>query len=57
MICSVITMVPHKITLPGLPGRGVEERWFVVEKPGLEAAEMGGVVENSRDDTELMYED
>jgi hypothetical protein len=40
-------MVPHKVTLPG--ETSVEERWFAIEKPGLEAAEMGGVVKDLDD--------
>ena len=52
-IQSVVTMNPHKITLPGA---GVaEECFFVAKKPGLEAVEMGGVDRIVKDD-EPMYE-
>jgi hypothetical protein len=43
-IHSVVAMVPHKVILPGKAA--IEERWFVVEKPGLEAVEIGGFVED-----------
>ena len=38
-------MVPHEVTLPG--ETAAKKRWFIVEKPGLEAAEMEGGVEDS----------
>jgi hypothetical protein len=44
-IRSVIAIVPHEVTLPGKTA--AEDRWFVVEKPGLEAAELGGGVEDN----------
>ena len=39
-IVSVIAMIPHQPTVAGQP---IEERYFVVEKPGLDVADMGGV--------------
>ena len=51
-VCSVVAMVPHKVTLPGKVD--MEDCWFVVEKPGLEAAYIGGFVDN---EDESMYID
>lgn len=42
-ILSVVAMVPHQ----PFPGR---EHFFVVEKPGLCVALLGGVLEDVRDD-------
>jgi hypothetical protein len=43
-ILSVVAMVPHS---PNIPGReDVEQHYFVVEKIGLEVAEMCGVHKN-----------
>lgn len=42
-IQSVVVMIPHRIALPGfLPS---SERFFLVEKPGLDVAVMAGVQE------------
>jgi hypothetical protein len=38
-ILSVISMVPHR---PEIPGKAVEDRYFLHEKIGLEVAKMGG---------------
>ena len=46
-IKSVVAMIPHKVKLPGRSF--AEERWFVVEKPGLDVANMGGIVESTLD--------
>jgi hypothetical protein len=43
-IRSVVAMVPHKVILPGKAV--TEECWFVVKKPGLEAVEIGGFIED-----------
>jgi len=40
-ILAVVSMIPHKL-FPNDP----EQRYFLVEKPGLEVARMGGVEEN-----------
>lgn len=45
MIHSVIAMVPHRPFGPNL-----DQRCFVVEKPGLELAELGGHREDVPDD-------
>jgi hypothetical protein len=39
-LVSVVAMVPHH---PSIPGKPVHKRFFVVEKPGLDVANMGGV--------------
>ena len=46
-ILSVVAMVPH-LPFPG----DTSERYFVVEKPGLDVASLGGVVEDVPDDSE-----
>ena len=38
-ILSVVSMAPHR---PAIPGKEVEERFFVHEKIGLDVANMGG---------------
>lgn len=45
-IISVITMVPHKRQTEG----GVEDRFFMVEKPGLDLAHFTGVAEAGEDE-------
>ena len=42
-ILSVVAMIPHSPSIPG--NAQVEERFFVVEKIGLEVANMGGFQE------------
>ena len=56
-ITAVVAIIPHKICLPTAPDankpieeRALEDRHFVVEKPGLDVAEMGGVVEEVEED-------
>ena len=45
-ILSVVAMVPHTPLLTRPNGQGFrEERFFLVEKPGLDCAHMGGVAE------------
>jgi hypothetical protein len=44
-IKAVVAMVPHQ----PFPGEAVE-RYFVVEKPGLDVASLGGSVEDVPDD-------
>jgi hypothetical protein len=44
-ILSVVAMVPH-LPFPG----DILERYFVVEKPGLDVACLGGVVEVAPDE-------
>lgn len=46
-IHSVVAMVPHSVTIPG--HLVMEDRWFVVEKPGLDVANMGGIIESTVD--------
>ncbi|KAF8153850.1 hypothetical protein B0H34DRAFT_753304 [Crassisporium funariophilum] len=46
-ITSVVAMVPHSTHTLGDDWSG---RFFVVEKPGLDVAEMGGVVEDAPDE-------
>jgi hypothetical protein len=38
-VLSVVSMVPHR---PSIPGKAVEDRYFLHEKIGLEVAKMGG---------------
>jgi hypothetical protein len=45
-ISSVVAIIPH----PKYHGPRYENRFFVVEKPGLEVAVMGGVVEDLAED-------
>jgi hypothetical protein len=47
-ILSVVAMVPHRPHLP-FPG-DTSERYFVVEKPGLDVASLGGVAEDVPDE-------
>lgn len=49
MIQSVVALVPHS---EGLLGQEWKNRFFVVEKPGLEVACMGNILEQL-DDEEL----
>lgn len=42
VIKSVVAMVPHSTSSLGAEWEG---RFFVVEKPGLDVAEMGGITE------------
>jgi hypothetical protein len=42
IIQSVVAMIPHKVEIPGFPP---SERFFLVEKPGLDVAVMAGVEE------------
>ena len=42
-IQSVVAMIPHRPEIPGLP---LSERFFLVEKPGLDVAVMAGVEED-----------
>lgn len=44
-ILSVVAMVPH-LPFPG----DTSERYFVVEKPGLDVASLGGVAEDVPDE-------
>jgi hypothetical protein len=41
-IISVVAMIPHQ---PIIAGQPVEDRFYVVEKPGLDVANMSGVHE------------
>ncbi len=41
-IQSVVSMIPH---IPSIEGRPAEDRFFLVEKPGLDVALMSGVEE------------
>jgi len=43
-IISVVAMIPHK---PHILDRLPEDRYFVVEKPGLDIADMGGFQEEA----------
>jgi hypothetical protein len=45
LILSVVAMVPHNL----FPGETLEH-YFVVEKPGLDVARLGGVVEVAVDE-------
>jgi hypothetical protein len=45
-ILLVIAMVPHH---PVIPGKDVEERYFVVEKIGLEMVGIGGFRETAEE--------
>ena len=45
MIRSVVGMLPHKVER--------ENRWFVVEKPGLDLWEMGGFEEELDDNDDV----
>jgi hypothetical protein len=55
-IHSVVAMVPHNVRLPGKVD--IEDRWFVVEKPGLKAAYTGGFVDSDgNEENESMYID
>jgi hypothetical protein len=45
-ISSVVAIIPH----PKYHGPRYENRFFVVEKPGLEVAFMGGIVEDLAED-------
>jgi hypothetical protein len=42
-IQSVVSMVPHN---PVIPGQETEERFFLVEKPGLDVAIIAGIEED-----------
>jgi hypothetical protein len=42
-IDAVVAMIPHK---PVIEGRDVGERFFLVEKPGLDVAVMSGIQED-----------
>lgn len=42
-ITSVVAMIPHS---PKIGARELGERFFVVEKPGVRLAEIGGYVED-----------
>lgn len=42
IIQAVVAMIPHRVELPGFPP---SERFFLVEKPGLDVAMMAGVEE------------
>jgi hypothetical protein len=39
-IQAVVAMIPHMVEIPGFPP---SERFFLVEKPGLDVATMAGV--------------
>ena len=41
-IQSVVAMIPHQ---PRIPGERRKDRFFVVEKPGLDVADLGGYEE------------
>jgi hypothetical protein len=43
-IQAVVAMVPHA---PAINGRQAQERFFLVEKPGLDVAVMAGTQENT----------
>jgi hypothetical protein len=43
IIQAVVSMVPHA---PAIQGQPAEERFFLVEKPGLDVAMMGGAEED-----------
>ncbi|TFK45198.1 hypothetical protein OE88DRAFT_1715452 [Heliocybe sulcata] len=44
-ICSVVAMVPHRIKLPGQDL--VQDRFFLVEKPGLAMDDLGGYTDDT----------
>jgi len=46
-IQSVVAMIPHRPEIPGLP---LSERFFLVEKPGLDVAIMAGIEEDTPKD-------
>jgi len=46
-IQSVVAMIPHRPEIPGLP---LSERFFLVEKPGLDVAIMAGIEEDTPED-------
>lgn len=48
-IQAVVAMIPHK---PKIPGRPPSERFFLVEKPGLDVATIAGVEEGMGGDEE-----
>jgi len=48
-IQSVVTMIPHKPEILGLPP---SERFFLVEKPGLDVTMMGGIEDDMPGDEE-----
>jgi len=48
-IQSVVAMIPHKPEIPGLPP---SERFFLVEKPGLDVAMMAGIEDDVPGDEE-----
>ena len=45
-IQSVVSMVPHKLAIPG---QQPEERFFLVEKPGLDVAIIAGIEDSEED--------
>ena len=49
-ILSVVAMV-HHLPFPG----DTSERYFVVEKPGLDVASLGGVAEDVPDSKDLCF--
>ncbi|KAH9016017.1 hypothetical protein EDB84DRAFT_1252809, partial [Lactarius hengduanensis] len=46
-IQSVVAMIPHR---PSIDSRSVEDRFFLVEKPGFDVAIMSGIEEGIPDD-------
>ena len=48
-IQSIVAMIPHKPEIPGLP---LSERFFLVEKPGLDVAMMAGIEDDVPGDEE-----
>jgi hypothetical protein len=41
-IQAVVAMIPHRVEIPGFP---LSERFFLIEKPGLDVAMMASVEE------------
>jgi hypothetical protein len=50
-ICAVVAMIPHKLVIGG---RQMSERFFLVEKPGLDVAMISGVQEDMPVDEEIV---
>jgi hypothetical protein len=46
-IISVVAMIPHTVTIAR---SGPEVRLFVVEKPGLDVAHVGGITQELTDE-------
>jgi hypothetical protein len=46
-IQAVVSMIPHT---PSIPGKAPSERFFLVEKPGLDVAIIAGLEDNIHED-------